>query len=106
MSVGLRIVADTPQGRLHDERSDMSTAALARTREPFPDRRTAASRSRLPRPICGESHDRAARSLGHIERHGRDDRERYRARRVLPGGIRSIELGEFWSPREAAELFR
>lgn len=105
MSVGLRSVAGTPQGRLHDERSDMSTAVLARTREPFPIVLPGLTISPAAPDLW-----RVARAsgevLGHIERHGRDDRERYRARRALAGGIRSLDLGEFWSPREAAELFR
>jgi hypothetical protein len=31
---------------------------------------------------------------------------RFRAKRLVAGGIRSIELGEFWSSRAAAEVFR
>lgn len=83
----------------------MNTAALARTREPFPIQVPGLAISpaapdlwRIVRP--------SGAVLGHIARRGRDDEERYTARRMLPGGIRSIELGEFWSPREAAELFR
>ncbi len=44
--------------------------------------------------------------LGHIERLNVDGVERYTARRLLGGGIRSMELGEFWSPADAAECFR
>lgn len=105
MSVGLRIVADTPQGRLHDERSDMSTAVLARTREPFPVVVPGLTISAAAPDLWRVARPNGA-IVGHIERHGRDDRERFRARRVVPGGIRSIDLGEFWSPSEAAELFR
>ncbi|MFE6255661.1 hypothetical protein [Agromyces sp. NPDC057865] len=44
--------------------------------------------------------------LGHIELRERDGEERFVARRLLRGGLRSIELGEFWSPTDAAECFR
>jgi len=44
--------------------------------------------------------------LGHIELRQRDGEERFVARRLLRGGLRSIELGEFWSPTDAAECFR
>ena len=44
--------------------------------------------------------------LGHIERRRVGDLDRYAARRLLVGGIRAIELGEFWSPADAAECFR
>ena len=105
MSVGLRIVADTPQGRLHAERSAVSTAVLARTREPFPVAVPGLAISPAA-PDLWRVARQSGTVVGHIERHGRDEGERYLARRVLPGGIRSIDLGAFWSPREAAELFR
>ncbi len=44
--------------------------------------------------------------LGHIERRRHDDVDRYVARRLVGGGIRSMELGEFWSATDAAECFR
>lgn len=44
--------------------------------------------------------------LGHIRRHELGGVERFSARRLLPGGLRAIELGEFWSSRDAAEVFR
>jgi len=46
--------------------------------------------------------------LGHIELRRRDGVERFAARRLVGGGLgtRSIELGEFWSPTDAAECFR
>ncbi|MRG58639.1 hypothetical protein GE115_01945 [Agromyces sp. CFH 90414] len=44
--------------------------------------------------------------LGHIERRPVAGGERYRSRRLLPGLVRSQDLGEFWSPRDAAEVFR
>ena len=34
--------------------------------------------------------------LGHIELRQHDGEERFVARRLLRGGLRSIELGEFW----------
>ncbi|WP_232497358.1 hypothetical protein [Agromyces humatus] len=83
----------------------MSTAVLARTRVPFPAVVPGLTISPAAPDLWRVSRASGA-VVGHIERHGGDDRVRYRARRVLPGGIRSIELGEFWSPREAAELFR
>jgi hypothetical protein len=44
--------------------------------------------------------------LGHIELHDVDGLERYAVRRLVSGGTRSMPLGEFWSPRDAAECFR
>lgn len=44
--------------------------------------------------------------LGHIELRDELGLERYAARRLVGGGIRSMPLGEFWSPRDAAECFR
>ena len=44
--------------------------------------------------------------LGHIERRRYDGGDRYVARRLVGGGIRSMELGEFWSATDAAECFR
>jgi hypothetical protein len=44
--------------------------------------------------------------LGHIELRDESGLERYAARRLVAGGIRSTPLGEFWSPRDAAECFR
>ncbi|AWB95723.1 hypothetical protein DCE93_08640 [Agromyces badenianii] len=44
--------------------------------------------------------------LGHIERRGAGEEARFGAKRLAPGGIRSIDLGEFWSSRDAAEVFR
>lgn len=83
----------------------MSAITLARPREPFP--------IALPRLVispAGPGLWRVAKPagtvLGHIERRDSGSVERYRARRLLPGGIRSIDLGEFWSPLDAAECFR
>jgi hypothetical protein len=44
--------------------------------------------------------------LGHIERRTLGDGERFAARRLVAGGIRSMALGEFWSAADAAECFR
>lgn len=44
--------------------------------------------------------------LGHIERLDDGELVRYASRRLLSGGIRSMPLGEFWSPHDAAECFR
>jgi hypothetical protein len=44
--------------------------------------------------------------LGHVERRRHEGVERYAARRLVGGGIRSMELGEFWSATDAAECFR
>jgi hypothetical protein len=44
--------------------------------------------------------------LGHIERRRYGGGDRYVARRLVGGGIRSMELGEFWSATDAAECFR
>lgn len=44
--------------------------------------------------------------LGHVEHRGEGEGGRFVARRLTAGTLRSTELGEFWSAREAAELFR
>jgi hypothetical protein len=44
--------------------------------------------------------------LGHIERVAADGGERFTARRVRPGAVHALELGRFWSSRDAAEVFR
>jgi hypothetical protein len=44
--------------------------------------------------------------LGHFQRRQHDGVDRYVARRLVGGGIRSMELGEFWSATDAAECFR
>ena len=44
--------------------------------------------------------------LGHIEHRDVDGCARYSARRVVNGGVRALPLGDFWSPRDAAECFR
>ncbi|MFF2270778.1 hypothetical protein ACFVTX_00780 [Agromyces sp. NPDC058136] len=44
--------------------------------------------------------------LGHVEHRGEGAASRFAARRLTAGTLRSTEIGEFWSAREAAELFR
>ncbi len=44
--------------------------------------------------------------LGHIRRHDVGGVTRFSARRQLPGSLQGFDLGEFWSPRDAAEVFR
>lgn len=82
-----------------------TTVNVARTREPFPDRvpgllifPAAPGLWRVTRP--------QGAVLGHIEQRGAGDELRFGAKRLVAGGIRSIDLGEFWSPRDAAEVFR
>jgi hypothetical protein len=81
----------------------MSANILTRSREPFP---VAVAGLRISPASVGLW--RVARAdgvvLGHIERAG--TAERYRARLLLAGGMRSMPLGEFWSPRDAADVFR
>ena len=81
----------------------MSATTLARSREPFPVTITGLTISAAAPGLW-----RVARAdgavLGHIERGG--ESERYRSRRLLPGGIRSMPLGEFGSPLDAVDVFR
>lgn len=81
----------------------MSATTLTRSREPFP---ITIPGLRISPAAAGLW--RVARAdgvvLGHIERGS--ESERYRTRRLLAGGIRSMSLGEFWSPRDAADVFR
>jgi hypothetical protein len=81
----------------------MSATTLTRSREPFPVMIPGLRIS----PAAGGLW-RVARPdgvvLGHIERVG--ESEPYRTRRLLAGGIRSMPLGEFWSPSDAADVFR
>ena len=81
----------------------MSATTLTRPREPFPEAIAGLTISPAAPGLW-----RVARAdgivLGHIERI--DAGERYRSRRLLAGGVRSMPLGEFWSPRDAADVFR
>ena len=83
----------------------MSTSVLTQPRETFP-----AELSGLTITAVGPALWRVSRVagavLGHIERRDDGSLARYAARRLLSGGIRSMPLGEFWSPRDAAECFR
>ncbi|WP_344296330.1 hypothetical protein [Agromyces neolithicus] len=83
----------------------MSTAVLARSREPFPVVVPGITISAAAPDLWRVTRSNGA-VIGHIERRGHDDSARFQARRMLQGGMRSIDLGEFWSPRAAAELFR
>lgn len=82
----------------------MSATTLARPRETFPAQvagltitPAAPGLWRVSRP--------GGPVLGHIELRDESGLERYAARRLVGGGIRSMPLGEFWSPRDAAECF-
>ena len=81
----------------------MSVITVTRPREPFP-----VSVPGLSISVAAPGLWRVARAdgavLGHIERSSAS--ERYEVRRLLPGGIRSMSLGAFWSPGAAADLFR
>jgi hypothetical protein len=81
----------------------MSATTLARSRAPFP-----VSVAGLTISPAAPGLWRVARIdgavLGHIECAA--DGERFRTRRLLPGGTRSMPIGEFWSPRDAADVFR
>lgn len=83
----------------------MSVTMLARPRESFPARVPG-----LTITPAAPSLWRVSRTggpvLGHIERHEVGGLERWAARRLVAGGIRSMPLGEFWSAPDAAECFR
>lgn len=83
----------------------MSATMLARPRESFP-----APVSGLTVTPVAPSLWRVSRTggavLGHIERREVGGLERWAARRLVSGGIRSMPLGEFWSPGDAVECFR
>ena len=76
-----------------------------RTREPFPDVVPGLQISPAAPGLWRVTRPQGA-VLGHIERRGFGDEVRFGAKRLVAGGIRSIELGEFWSSRAAAEVFR
>jgi hypothetical protein len=83
----------------------MSAPVLAAPRETFP-----AAPPGLTITAVGAGLWRVARPggpvLGHIELRTLGAVERYSARRLVAGGIRSTPLGEFWSAADAAECFR
>ncbi len=80
----------------------MTTTALAPTRESFPTVPSGLTIAPVA-PALWRVSRAGGPVLGHIERRAGGS---YAARRLLRGGIRSMELGEFWSPRDAAECFR
>ena len=44
--------------------------------------------------------------LGHVHAVERTDGERFAAQLILPGGVRTLFLGEFWRLRDAIETFQ
>jgi hypothetical protein len=83
----------------------MSATMLARSRESYPAQVTGLTITPVAPSLWRVSRPGGA-VLGHIERHDDDGPERFAARRLVSGGIRSMPLGEFWSPRDAADCFR
>ena len=83
----------------------MSATMLARPRETFPAQVSGLTITPVAPGVWRVSRPGGA-VLGHIDLHDLDGLERYAARRLVGGGIRSMPLGEFWSPRDAAECFR
>lgn len=83
----------------------MSATMLARPRETFPARVSGLTITPVAPALWRVTRTGGA-VLGHIERHGSDGLERWAARRRGPGGVRSHQLGEFWSATDAAECFR
>ena len=81
------------------------TVFATRTREPFPDVVPGLQISPAAPGLWRVTRPQGA-VLGHIEQHGFGDEVRFRAKRLVAGGIRSVELGDFWSSRAAAEVFR
>ena len=51
--------------------------------------------------VCNES----GSVLGHVHAVERVDGERFAAHLILPGGVRTLFLGEFWRLRDAVETF-
>ncbi|MFK4728423.1 hypothetical protein ROT00_01925 [Agromyces mediolanus] len=74
-------------------------------REPFPDRVPGLSFAAAAPDLWRVAASDGA-LLGHIRRREIGGVERFSSRRLLPGGRHGIDLGEFWSPRDAAEVFR
>ena len=81
----------------------MTTTVLAPTRESFPAVPAGLTITPVAQALWRVSRAGGA-VLGHIERRGGSGP--YAARRLVRGGIRSMELGEFWSPSDAADCFR
>jgi len=83
----------------------MSATMLARPHETFPVRMPGLTITPVAPGLWRVSRTAGA-VLGHIELRDHDGLGRFAARRLVNGGIRSTPLGEFWSPRDAAECFR
>lgn len=83
----------------------MSATTLARPRETFPARVSGLTITPAAPGLWRVSSTGGA-VLGHIELRHEGGVERYAARRLVSGGIRSTPLGEFWSPSNAAACFR
>ncbi|WP_156891283.1 hypothetical protein [Agromyces subbeticus] len=82
-----------------------ATTSIARTREPFPIVVPGLLISPAAPGLWRVTRPQGA-VLGHIEQRGAGAELRFAAKRLVAGGIRSIDLGEFWSSRDAAEVFR
>jgi hypothetical protein len=82
----------------------MSATTLARPRETFPARVSGLTITPAAPRLWRVSRTGGA-VLGHIELRHDGGVERYAARRLVSGGIRSMPLGEFWSPSDAAACF-
>jgi hypothetical protein len=120
----VRIASWQTQGRLHDERNDVSITTLSSPAGPGIRITSELSRAASPRlreafpvellgltitpvtPAMWRVSRTGGPVLGHIELRDVDGHFRYSARRVVNGGVRASPLGEFWSPRDAAECFR
>ena len=83
----------------------MSAPVLAQTREPFPLDLPGLRFDPVAFGLWRVSRTSGA-VLGHVERRPHGGGERFCARRMAPGAASTRELGEFWSPRDAAECFR
>jgi hypothetical protein len=120
----VRIASRQTQGRLHDERNNVSITALSSPARPGIGITSEQSRPESPRfreafpaelvgltitpvtPALWRVSRTGGPVLGHIELRDVDGQFRYSARRIVNGGVRASPLGEFWSPRDAAECFR
>lgn len=78
-----------------------STAPATPTTVNLPDVSATAVMDTLWR-VCAPS----GNVLGHIHRVEAADGERFAAHMLLPGGLRTLFLGEFWNLSDAIETFR
>jgi hypothetical protein len=83
----------------------MSLLTPAPTREPFPLALPGLRFDPVAPGLWRVSHA-SGTVLGHVERRLRSGEERFAARRMAPGATAPRVVGEFWSPRDAAECFR